>query len=204
MADLALEATRKARRSKRKGAANYCACGCGTEIPWISKKRTPQRFAWGHSIRKTRDEMYEIRDCGYATPCWLWLGGSNERGYGRMSTPEGLKSAHRVFYEENVGPISEGYEVDHLCFVPACVNPAHLEAVTPLENKRRSRALKLTAADAAAIRRAREEFIAGSSLTTNGKPRQRTTGGFRDELAARYGVRKETIRDIWNGKRWAA
>lgn len=37
-----------------------------------------------------------------------------------------------------VGPIPQGYEVDHLCNVPLCVRPEHLEAVTPAENIARS------------------------------------------------------------------
>jgi hypothetical protein len=46
--------------------------------------------------------------------------------------------AYRVAHELAIGPIPEGMEVDHLCFNPGCCNPAHLEAVTPAENKRRS------------------------------------------------------------------
>lgn len=46
--------------------------------------------------------------------------------------------AHRVAYTLAVGSIPDGLEIDHLCFVPACVNPDHLEAVTGLENKRRA------------------------------------------------------------------
>lgn len=34
-------------------------------------------------------------------------------------------------------PIPDGLEIDHLCFVPNCCNPEHLEAVTPAENDRR-------------------------------------------------------------------
>lgn len=41
-------------------------------------------------------------------------------------------------YELLVGPIGEGLQVDHLCFNTLCINPAHLEPVTPKENTRRS------------------------------------------------------------------
>ena len=70
-------------------------------------------------------------------PCWLWTGTSCA-GYGICSFPaKSLSKAHRVSYELLVGPIPEGYQVDHLCLVKRCVNPTHLEAVTPSENMRR-------------------------------------------------------------------
>lgn len=47
--------------------------------------------------------------------------------------------AHRWIYEQIVGPIPEGLEIDHLCRHGLCVDVAHLEPVTPDENKRRAR-----------------------------------------------------------------
>lgn len=65
--------------------------------------------------------------------CWLWTGVKRPAGYGRF----GGAQAHRVAYELLVGPIPAGLELDHLCRVPGCVNPAHLEPVTKAENRHR-------------------------------------------------------------------
>jgi HNH endonuclease len=68
--------------------------------------------------------------------CWLWRGATGT-GYGvirRGRAGEGMLQAHRVAYEMLVGPIPVGMEIDHLCRVRACVNPAHLEPVTHREN----------------------------------------------------------------------
>jgi HNH endonuclease len=65
--------------------------------------------------------------------CWLWTGRINDGGYANY----GKDYAHRVIYERSVGPIPKGLELDHLCRIRHCVNPAHLEPVTRKENVRR-------------------------------------------------------------------
>lgn len=71
--------------------------------------------------------------------CWEWQGARDPNGYGRFGD-ENRKSvlAHRWSYGYFKGPIPWGLHVDHLCFTPSCVNPMHLEAVTPLVNTRRA------------------------------------------------------------------
>lgn len=65
--------------------------------------------------------------------CWLWIG-QRKKGYGYFRGGR----AHRLSYVWARGPVPIGLEIDHLCRVRSCVNPSHLEAVTPKENNRRS------------------------------------------------------------------
>ena len=67
--------------------------------------------------------------------CWLWTGSTQPKGYG---TFERGQLAHRWAYENWVGQIPDGFQIDHLCRVKSCVNPQHLEPVTPAENVRRA------------------------------------------------------------------
>lgn len=76
---------------------------------------------------------------------WLWVGALCPQGYGRFGWDKHHSSvqAHRAAYMLLVGPIPEGLHLDHLCRVRNCVNPAHLEPVTPQENMRRGVGLGL-------------------------------------------------------------
>lgn len=77
------------------------------------------------------------------TECWEWTGyvDASGNGYGQFWDGERRVKAHRFSYQEAFGPIPPGLVIDHTCHneaecrsVPcahrACVNPAHLEAVT--------------------------------------------------------------------------
>lgn len=66
--------------------------------------------------------------------CWEWTGHKTKDGYGLISIRGKNKVASRVSYELAHGTIPHGLTIDHLCGNPACVNPAHLEAVSMRDN----------------------------------------------------------------------
>lgn len=86
--------------------------------------------------------FYVILDDG----CWEWGGSRLRSGYGNLHHEGRTLLAHRAFYELLVGPIPEGFQIDHLCRNPPCVRPDHLEAVTQAENLRRQFAARGVAA----------------------------------------------------------
>ncbi|MFZ4266627.1 HNH endonuclease signature motif containing protein [Streptomyces arboris] len=65
---------------------------------------------------------------------WPRLGAT---GYGRAVYKGKTYQAHRLVWEQQIGTIPAGLELDHLCCNRACVNTGHLEPVTGTENKRR-------------------------------------------------------------------
>ena len=72
------------------------------------------------------------------TGCWIWHGSHGQKGYGEIRVNYKLKRAHRVVYEEFIGKIPDDMVIDHLCLNKWCVNPDHLQVVTPGENTRRA------------------------------------------------------------------
>lgn len=77
-----------------------------------------------------------VREGGHGH--WLWTGPLQKNGYGytRWKIHGKWKHArvHRLFFEEYIGPIPDGLEIDHICQNKRCVNPEHLRAVTHQEN----------------------------------------------------------------------
>lgn len=167
-----------------------CQCGCGQPAPVAKRtvrsrgriKDQPMKFIRGHnSVGMTRSkpykkERYRIEDRGYATPCWLWLLKMTSAGYGYTRVHGKGQSAHRFYYEQAKGPIPAGLQIDHLCGVRACVNPDHMEVVTPMENTRRNRGTKLS------LERARDIH----SIAT-------TTGLSSYRIAEMFGVSRQTV-----------
>lgn len=84
------------------------------------------------------DERFWVKVEENPAGCWLWQA-STRNGYGCFAVEPGDNAyAHRWAYEQMVGEIPAGLQLDHLCETRNCVNPYHLDPVTPLVNTRRS------------------------------------------------------------------
>jgi hypothetical protein len=66
--------------------------------------------------------------------CWLWTGQIHRNGYGLYTATHKTFGAHRYAYADLVGPIPNGYQLDHMCHNRGCVNPDHLRVVTNKQN----------------------------------------------------------------------
>lgn len=127
-----------------------------------------------------RTDRYTITDTG----CWEWQRSINRDGYGHIFKEGRCRLAHRVFYEELIGPIPEDLTLDHLCRNRACVNPDHLEPVTQAENCQRGALAVTDRATRDFIRRKRGEIP-------------------QTELAAQLGISQTAVSKIQRGVSWA-
>lgn len=137
----------------RQQFVRLCMCGCGeptllaveTHAKYGWRKGQPMRFLANHGPaprRPASERFWEKVNADGA--CWEWDGYRDEGGYGRFRWHRRQNGyAHRLAWESLVGPIPEGMALDHLCRHRCCVNPDHLEVVTPQENARRSNALSM-------------------------------------------------------------
>lgn len=85
---------------------------------------------------KTMEERFWDKVDKSPNGCWIWTAAKDSHGYGQMFVnPEsGKQPAHRISWALHNIPIPAGMFVDHLCFTPACVNPAHLRLATNKQN----------------------------------------------------------------------
>jgi hypothetical protein len=108
-------------RPSRWATRRYCSAACSTAAQRNNFHR--------------RDEPIWLED---ENGCWVWQLALDRHGYGRVRRSGRSIGAHRWLYEQLVGLVPNGLELDHLCRNKRCVNPAHLEPVTHRENMRRS------------------------------------------------------------------
>lgn len=175
----------------------YCHCGCGQETtisPYTDRAKRwvggePRKYLGGHYAprRRSDEEAAVAHDAKYVvnstTGCWEWRG-ALLHGYGQLRFRGKTWLAHRYFYWRENGGLPD-LPLDHLCRNPRCVNPAHLEPVTPKENCRRSSVPRLKRGQVAVIKR---KLAAGRT---------------QHSLANEYGVAKPTVGGIAVGRTWA-
>lgn len=87
--------------------------------------------------KMTMDRLFAKSSPEPTTGCWIYMGRMNRGGYGQIFFDKKSEGAHRVSVILSGREIPGGMQIDHKCRNKICVNPAHLEVVTRLENMRR-------------------------------------------------------------------
>lgn len=68
------------------------------------------------------------------SPCMVLPLRTGPSGYVRIAVKGRQEQAHRAIYQWVLGPLSQEVQLDHLCRFPACVNPWHMDPVSPRLN----------------------------------------------------------------------
>jgi hypothetical protein len=132
------------------------ACRVINRREWWGRQQ-PSRSASGRKRRPqglSRPEIvaWALGDVAFGEECVPWPG-SPKFWYMTLQIDGKTVQAHRLVYEVTVGPIPDGYVLDHTCHDPRfcsdpsrcphrpCVNPLHLKPVTHKENSSPDRAV---------------------------------------------------------------
>jgi hypothetical protein len=147
--------------------------------------------------------------------CWEWQG-ARQFGYGVFQLGVGVaKKAHRLAWEWEHGPIPDGMCVCHHCDNPSCCNPSHLFLGTPQDNVRDRNAKGRQAKGKSLAQAVRasgiyERVPRGSQCHASKLMpedvrdirRLRSEGMTQQALADKYGIKRESVRDILRGRNW--
>lgn len=123
--------------------------------------------------------------------CWIWTAGINRGGYGSFKFNGEMRSASRVAWMLEHGPIPAGLWVCHHCDNRACVRPSHLFLGTCADNVRdmvaKGRHVARGPTRPAEVRAA-EKRPPASEIR-----RLFAAGLHRDAIAERLGISKSTV-----------
>lgn len=161
--------------------------GCMFRISELSQEQKLEKL-------KLSFEKNVIRQEG----CWGWKGRVDKANYGIMTCNSniGPTRAPRASYIIHKGPIAEGLMVCHSCDNPICTNPDHLWLGTSRDNDN----------DRVFKGRQAKGSKNGSSKLCEEKVKeikQMLKDGFKNVfISEKYGVSRDTISNIKNGKSW--
>jgi HNH endonuclease len=63
--------------------------------------------------------------------CWQWDSAHDDRGYALIGKGQRL---YRIMHQLLIGPVLKNKVLHHTCHNPSCVNPYHLEMLTPTQH----------------------------------------------------------------------
>lgn len=119
--------------------------------------------------------------------CWVWTGAVTGAGYGSFCVNGSTPSAHRTAFAAAFGSPGPGLVLDHRCRVRCCVNPLHLEAITPRDNTLRGVGGSAVNAsrDACVNGHAFDSFNTRTGRNHRGRPNRRCRACERDRARLR-------------------
>lgn len=104
--------------------------------------------------------------------CWIWQGTVTPKGYGRIRIGKGFFYVHRLMKAKAEGAMPHDKHCDHLCRNPRCVNPSHIELVSPKINTARGLSATVTSqrhADRTHCKRGHEFTPENTRQAANGR-----------------------------------
>lgn len=160
--------------------------------------------------------------------CWLWLGGTTDRGYGFFSAryPSIKIGAHKFAYLITRGVIPHKIIVCHECDTPRCVRPSHLFLGTYVDNMQDARSKgRMATGDRSGTRLYPERLPRGDNNPRRKYPERYPTGEDHHKakmtvekvkemrsrklngestiaLALEYGIAVSSAKSIINRKHW--
>ena len=146
-------------RYDQKIGKGFCHCGCGLKTKIATRNSMPL------GMIKGQPALYlsgHVKNCGHKpryiidkkTGCWVWQWHLSHNDYApRINVNGRCVSAYRYYYEQKYGKVQDGLQIDHKCRNPSCVNPDHMEPVTPAENVRRGKNAKINVGIAGEVKK---------------------------------------------------
>jgi hypothetical protein len=116
-----------------KGAKTMRRAAARTGIELAYERRAPRPT---RSYPPVAERLWKKVIVASEHECWPWTGPCSGSRHGMLSLRGRTMQAHRVAYEDRVGPIPEGLCVCHRCNNPRCCNPSHLYLATIAQNTR--------------------------------------------------------------------